>query len=480
VMLYILVEIFIGSKEAQTKLLMKERLNCALTKAKDLIKILVGLIIGLIFIGILTKSNPIGSIMNLFAFVQRAEMWIVNISIAELQPFSIFNLGGWTTAMGRFVTGNAFLDILILLTFVLLIFFGFFKTFRKDTLGFSFLFTLLLIGVYTTFRGVRFTEFTSAMLIIIIGAGFGMLMEWCSKQDKFLKAFSIGVGLCILLLAFSFGLQFGQQLGPDIEPNWDTAWLFLKTSTPELSIVGTWWDPGHMIAGIAERRNMADGAHCGAPCLLNINHRITDAGKIMTTTNETQSVEIFRKYVGNSPKAYWIASSDLIGKFQWVQYFGTGCDARYETRCPLYNIVGLNRVGYNENGEINAYYYQNIIVLSGSSPVPIYTQNRNAALFNEIIFYKEGKPTVVKFDDSNLATLLESLKPLEKQLNIRFVNQTIQQTIWVSPTYNYIVIIPPNLRESMFTKMFMLEGQGLTHFNQVFRNEDVKIYEVIL
>jgi hypothetical protein len=41
-----------------------------------------------------------------------------------------------------------------------------------------------------------------------------------------------------------------------------------------------------------------------------------------------------------------------------------------------------------------------------------------------------------------------------------------------------IVAIPPNLRNTVFTRMFFLEGAGLEHFKQVFRNEQVKIYEV--
>jgi hypothetical protein len=40
-------------------------------------------------------------------------------------------------------------------------------------------------------------------------------------------------------------------------------------------------------------------------------------------------------------------------------------------------------------------------------------------------------------------------------------------------------VIPPTLRNSVFTKMFMLEGQGLNNFKEVFRNEQVKIFEVL-
>jgi hypothetical protein len=82
-------------------------------------------------------------------------------------------------------------------------------------------------------------------------------------------------------------------------------------------------------------------------------------------------------------------------------------------------------------------------------------------------------------NETEKETLIQTLKPLEKQLNFRFTNQSIPMTVWIPQHYAYIVIIPQTLRNSVFTKMFMLEGQGLEHFKQVFRNEQVKIYEVI-
>jgi hypothetical protein len=95
------------------------------------------------------------------------------------------------------------------------------------------------------------------------------------------------------------------------------------------------------------------------------------------------------------------------------------------------------------------------------------------------MYYSNGNVSTVKWNETEKETLVQALKPLEKQLNFRFTNQSIPLTVWVPQHYSYIVIIPQNLRESVFTKMFMLEGQGLEHFKQVFRNQQVKIYEVI-
>ena len=459
---------------------------------KDVVSKLIGhlkffiiIIICLFLIGWINEIDIITNLLKLMGFAQAAEKQIVNISIAELQPFDIFNLQGWILATGRFMIGDE-ITVLIFLIFISFSAFGFlyFAKMKKDLRSFSLLLTVFFVGIYTTFRGIRFTEFTAALFLILICTGFGCFVKY-SQKNKLLKSFAIGLGIFIAICGMGIGLEMGNGLGPDQNPNWDDAWNFLKTKTPELSIVGTWWDPGHMISGLAERRNYADGAHCSElHCLYPINTRITNLGKIMSTTNENESLELIRKYQGTSPKVYWIASDDLIAKFQWLQYFGTGCDARYESKCPLYMQLSESSRSFDETGNIIIRNYDmgqqtKVMVFSGQIPIPIFVQGINAALFDEFIVYNNTQPVPIKLTENEIGSLIESLKPLERQLNVRFTNQTVPMTVWMPRHFSYIVIIPPNLRNAVFTKMFMLEGQGLEHFKQVFRNEQVKIYEVI-
>jgi hypothetical protein len=221
--------------------------------------------------------------------------------------------------------------------------------------------------------------------------------------------------------------------------------------------------------------------------MYTINDRITDLGKIMATTDENESLNLIRKYQGDSPKVYWIASDDLIGKYQWLQYFGTGCDARSNSNCPMYIQVGGDSQSsiYDNNGNVQFLAYPlgqqgNIMIYnSPSMPLPIYVEGINAALFDETIYYNGTNTVSVKFNANETNSLLTSLKPLESQLNVRFTNQSIPMTVWIPNHFSYIVVIPPNLRDTVFTKMFMLEGQGLEHFKLVFNNPQVKIFEVI-
>lgn len=446
---------------------------------KSILIIFLGILVGSIILKMGNWETKYG--LKLFwgviDFAFSLDVWIVNISIAELQPFSIFSMDGWMLAMGRFVTGLQSIDVSLFLIFISLIGVGLYYTYKKDLNKLSFLLTLLTVGVFSTLRGIRFTEFTSVLFIIIVATGFGWLVNYCSKE-KFLQIFALGLGLSLIFIACGIGMSFGSQLGPDVNSNWDNAWTFLRDQTPELSIIGTWWDPGHMISALSERRNFADGAHCaGDACLYTINDRIVDLGKIMATSNEDEALQLIKKYQGTSPKVYWIASDDLIGKFRWLQYFGTGCDGTTNVNCPLYMQVPRTDVNYNDAGYPTSVDFQTVKIMLGNVPVPIIIQGKTGIIPNEVIFYdQEGS---VNYVDLSSPETLETMKSFESQIGVTISGEVAPLTIWIPVDYSAITVIPQSLRNSVFTRMFFLEGMGLEHFKQVYRNEQVKIYEVV-
>jgi hypothetical protein len=225
---------------------------------------------------------------------------------------------------------------------------------------------------------------------------------------------------------------------------------------------------------------IADGAHCGFQCLYGINDRITALGKIMATDDENVSLQLIRKYQGTSPKVYWIASDDLISKYQWLQYFGMGCDSRSDARCQLYSALSLENVKYDTNGNAVVFVYGTIMMVAvGEKPALVYVQGKNAALIDEVMYYNGNSVITRNLNNENKTDLASSMDPLMKQLGYRMSDQSVSLTGWLSKDSRTIIIIPPTLRNTVFTRMFFLEGQGLEHFKQVFRNEQVKIYEVI-
>ncbi len=456
----------------------KENYAHAIKELKEQSYVIGAIAAGIFIIGTVWNLNPVGSFLSLFGFTFATEAWIVNVSIAELQPINMLNILTWIMAMGNFAIGDQNMNTALFVLFSLLVLTGIIGTYKRSFLKKATLLSLLVLGVYTISKGIRFTEFSSAIFAVLIGAGFGYLFQYSKKSD-FLKTVSSGIGLVIVFVGLSLGLLVAQSLGPDVSSNWENAWEFLRTKTPETSLVGTWWDPGHMITGLAERRVAADGAHCGHECLYTINDRITDLGKIFATQDENESVTLIRKYKGTSPAAYWIASDDLVGKYQWLQYFGTGCDARSDPKCQLYFQVGQQSVKQTNSGEIAARQYNNIYILSGTVPIPVFTQGADAFLFDEWVFYENQKPKSVRISDINNTDSIGQITNATNALGFNLkTSASVSFTLWASEDYGYIVAIPPTLRNTVFTRMFFLEGHGLERFVQVFRNSQVKIYEV--
>ncbi len=456
-----------------------QRLKATFGTLKSQLVAVICIFILLVLFGFMLNGSPLTSLLAIIGFATKAEAQIVNISIAELQPINLADINTWMLAMGRFATGDRIIDSAIFLVFISLIFFGIYRSSKTNLLKTSTMLTIVLISSYTIVRGIRFTEFSSLLFLAVIGAGFGYLVD-ASRKNDFAKASVIGFGALLAFTGISFGMSLGVGLGPDINSNWDNAWAFLRTQTPENSLVGTWWDPGHMITGLAERRVIGDGAHCSsADCLYGINTRITDLGKIFSTVDENEALKLLHKYQGTSPKIYWIASDDLIGKFQWLQYFGTGCDARSDPKCPLYTSVSLQSAKQSQDGNIVVRNYGNVVVVFGNIPIPLLMQGRNAAIIDELWVNDNGKMQYYKFGGVNSTQIQEQLKQLEEPLGIRITDQIVPATLWAPSHFNHMVVIPEHLKNSMFTKQFFLDGDGLKHFKQVFKNDQVKIYEVI-
>ncbi len=432
------------------------------------------------FVGIITKSyDAIGSIISIANFAVK-KVWIVNESIAELQPFDVLNIQGWMQAVGRFATGDGLVDSAIFSLFLAFMFVGLFYSYKKKINSAPLITAIFIIAFFVTTSGIRFTEFSSGLFLLIIAAGFGYAVEFFEKRSMLARASVFGVAMIIIFFAFGISSQLGYALGADKDSDWDNAWKWIKENTPEDAIIGTWWDPGHMIAGYAERRNFADGAHCPNTCKYTMNDRIVDLGKIMATSDENISLRLIQKYRGTSSKVYWIASDDLIPKFQWLQYYGMACDSRKEPqKCALYQALPLKGEGKAEDGNLIMRNYGSILLFETQPKIAVYHQDGLAFIFGEIITHSDGQLQFLTLNQNLSAQAYGIITPILQQLKLKSSNQTLGMTVWIPEDFGYIAIIPPNLRNSVFTKMFFFEGDELEHFKKVYRNNKVKIYEVI-
>lgn len=113
------------------------------------------------------------------------------------------------------------------------------------------------------------------------------------------------------------------------------AWL--NSSTPTNATIMSWWDYGHMIKAVGERnivvRNPSQEIvnSVGDPSSIkefDPNSKIQDVAKALTTTNQSETLQIMQKYGAT----YLLVDKDDVIKSTW-----------------LYRIAGLNETDYISN-----------------------------------------------------------------------------------------------------------------------------------
>jgi len=425
------------------------------------------------------RESILNSILSAFEFVGVKETLLVNISVAELQSISIFSLEGFQ----RVASGVGFLPtILTLFGLPALILF---KIWKKEKIAFEeiFLFLFALITFYMILHGVRFALIFSVATSLSVGYFIGNFYNYIkSSKNQLLLAISFGIILYYSLEMFSNAYVFGEQYsrGYGISENWRDALEWLKQHGNSTTLVATWWDPGHIIAGYTGLKVHADGAHCGPGTCIPYDHniRIQDMGRIFSTSNEEEAYNILKKYTyltkeqceevkrkygdmiydnilkedpcnTNITKIYFIASNDLIGKYYWLTYFGTGTGRQY---------VVLPLTGRDNEG--NLVYGNGILTLvfKDDKIIPILNVPQQG-IFNmvvkKLVFVYQGN--MLEFDYSNATQKIDGL---------------------VFSDVNTAIYMDPQTANSIFTRLYFFDGKGLKYFKLVYSNPEVKIFEV--
>lgn len=503
-------------KKATIKPGLGERISRAFMTNLWFVASTVAMLLASMLIMQLLGGNPARDIGFLFSFSRNvANSLIVNISVAELQPVDAFG-GGWNELFARVSVPLLFMlggPILLL---------------RRDRLHGSILFVWTAVTLYSISTGIRFMivfapaaamgaavflseayksmrEYGSLSPLIAFGIlaavmqglskplnatiwitllSIAMLLikyfwkidEGKGEMERISSSVALAAIVITSVMIFAVSAQTASAFGGGemLPGNWEQAFNWLRDNTAKDSVVGSWWDPGHDINTYAERRNVADGAHCpDTDCKPGLNTRIQDLGKIFCTTDEEEGFKIFTKYRGEASEMYWIASDDLVGKFRWLQYFGCACDGtgiytpNGQQKCPLYSQIGANRVAYDNSGNIAAYYYtpegsREQIVMGKQQDrwVVIYTADNSTFLFPRQVIYEGEKPVIYDYSSQN---------------------NTLPGggTVWVHPSKGYTVHIPPHLEKALFTRMFFYE-EDLKRFEMVFKSNEIKIYKARL
>jgi len=473
------------------------RLNVAEIK-KETIAILIPLVIIMLPVNIIGQvfglSNMVSTLIDGVIFFQGKAL-LVNISVAELQQINILTSSGFNEIVDRVGLGTVIFTFLLPLV-------AFYKMFKKEKISPSeiFLFLWIFITFILISKGVRFSLLFSGATAATAGYVIGSMPKYL--KNTVVKATFYGFVLLVTLMFVSTAITVGyQSAGMEISGNWYNMLDWLKANANTKSLVVTWWDPGHIIAGYTGLRVHADGAHCGIGACIPYNHntRIQDMGRMFTTDNESETVQILDKYIhlapdecqkakdkfGDAvpadacdpiPEVYFIASSDLIGKYYWMSYFGDclkqmglkDADACYSVSPDWFrenaqgrNFLQLGFTNYDSNQGIISYSGGQLsLVFNNGQWVPVLNmpdQGIRNVVVREVVYFENGQQKHVTYNDT----------------------QAIEGMIWVDPSYSTALFMDASVRDSIFTRMFLFNGEGLEHFKLVYQNGETKLFKVV-
>jgi len=412
-------------------------------------------------------STIIDFILINLGFITRTGS-LVNISVAELQTVNILTRDGFFSIADRIGMAPTILTLFVLPLLVL------FKLVKKEKINFIeiYLFLWALLTFYMILNGVRFSIQFSTAAAVAAGYVIGNLVKYLKKDVIGITVFGFILFMSIVFVSNS--IQIGYSgVGMEVSNNWINALDWLKQNADKDSLIVTWWDPGHIIAGYTGLKVHADGAHCPVGQCIPYNHdiRIQDMGRIFSTNDENEALNILKKYKSLTPEQcqaardrfgsivpdyackpvtdmYVIASSDLIGKYHWMSYFGLG-EAKDFFQMDLTNFDQQQVIFNYAGGAVS-------LVAKGDQLVPVY---QGRYIIKEVVYFINGQ---------------------QKYGNFANATNAIDGLLWVDPSFRLAIFMQPGIKDSIFTRMFFWNGEGLKHFELVYQNPELRIFKVVM
>lgn len=411
---------------------------------------------GLFLLILLIFSNPVFIFYGIFNLLGLVKTYLINyfqpvvsgfpnvfMSISEAQHFEL-------TRVARLAAGN-FLIFAIGFAGVVLLFI---KRFKETFL----LLPIFLIGAMALKGGNRFAMYLSPF----IGAGIGYLFDKLALKTN--KVYLVRV-LSIFLLAGVFLYinkpSFAFVARPKLTPSLERDFIKLERLTPKDSWIWTWWDYGTAIQYLGDRAVFHDGQSQGTPKTYFVattfstsspkiaHHVILGIANIGTKgikkllKDKKKPKEIrdlifsgrFSRPI-NHP-IYWAFTGDEIGKFTWINYFGTwNFDLKKGMKSPIYLLSGCRMPKPQ-------------ILLCGRLIIDLHKgeiiQNRRGFLLKKVVIKNERGLTERKFNAKGL--YLEMVKGQKG---------------------NFLFLMNEQAFKSMFNQMYILRNFDQNYFSLIF------------
>lgn len=320
---------------------------------------------------------------------------------------------------------------------------------------------------------IQLVSFEWFAALLAVAAISGLLYR-NKKMEKMRIVANLAIFLAVTI-AYSFyytpSVAIAKGQGPILSDNWFNMLTWLHDNTPNCTVVATYWDPGHFITGIARRPVVFDGASQGALRTVEINgtrvvtSRIQDIATTLLTSDEDKALDILKKYRNpNCNDMYYIASQDLLSKSVWWSYFSTWDSSRQGEKGDKYSYAIIQRA-------------QSRPMLDQNAIAHVYPIGQQQAF---VIFEKENDTQAFIQQGSQLGEI-ERLFYFTKDGGALKIakNPQINGMVWLSPDKQAIIFAPPQLENSLFTRMYLFNGLGLNNFELAGNwGGEVKLFKV--
>lgn len=387
---------------------------------------------------------------------------------------------------------------------------------KMNYLLYIILFTIWILAVaYMVTKGSRFLEAFSIPMGLAAGVSIGLLAPYVSKHIKNVKYCAV-VMLVIVAAVSAPSLYAAYGTSSIVVPGTDDGMYnsldYLKNTTSNNTVITSWWDFGYLFESVADRPVTFDGGSQNTPraywvgkAFLTDNEALSAGILRMLTTSGDQGTLLLENYTKNTGKSVEIldkilpvskqnaqtilisqynftpeqaqnilkythpdnpnphvlvTSSDMLGKAAWWSYFGS------------WNF---------QNGTGQHYVY---------SAAPASSQSINGST---VISAQNG--VVAKINDNNITAGLNYAQGSQTQLisphrlTVVVNNRVVQNNIVSSDSPISIFLIIQNnsglaivmnkeLENSMFTRLFIFGGAGLTKFKMVEQQPGVMVWNV--
>lgn len=316
-------------------------------------------------------------------------------------------------------------NALIVFPFLALVLLPFKALKRNDKYGLI-LFVWLAITIFMAFNKLKFTYTLGIPLAFSAGIVFNEIVLFSKNRTPLEKK--------SLLIAFGFFVLIGVAAGdffvtrqvPSIEsePGWKETLYWLRDNTPDNSKIFNWWDDGHHVAFIAERRPLIDNRNLDLQA-------DSDYALFILAESEDEAYNLVKKYGSD----YVIVKNRLLASIGSMGVYAYNTTNFSDPRITKYSAIIFNCNKNNEN-----------VFSCGNN-------NLNETQMNSLPVQWVSQPN-------------------------QLIENKVPGFVYTTQEKDYLVLFN-QATNSTFGARLWFNDPSIKHFEEVYQNKQVKVFKVI-